>query len=354
MLIKGEGNLLNAEAEALVNTVNTVGVMGKGVALQFKRAFPEMFKQYYRACKEGRVTPGKMFVYEVKGLDNPTLIINFPTKRHWRENSRIGDISEGLHELKKVIDERKIKSIALPPLGCGLGGLNWSDVFPMIENTFQDRPDLKVIVFPPATSTESFSSVARTPKPKLTWIKSAIIKICDRYTRFDYNLTNIEIQKLLYFYQESGEDLKLKFVKRYYGPYADNLHHALIDLDGHYLTGLSTGSNAPTAKIKINPDILDEVNQYIDYYKNTHPISEKRMNDVIKLIRGFETPYGLELLSTVHWVCVKENNQITSLEDTIKAVQEWNPRKKTMMKPKHIEIALNHLQSEGWIQLQNN
>lgn len=117
-----KGDILAAQAEALVNTVNCVGVMGRGIALQFKQAYPENFKRYEAACKRGDVVPGKMLVVESSELTWPRFIINFPTKRHWRGKSRIGDIEVGLADLVTVVRDRNIRSIAVPPLGSGLGG----------------------------------------------------------------------------------------------------------------------------------------------------------------------------------------------------------------------------------------
>ena len=127
------GNILAEDAEALVNTVNCVGVMGRGIALQFKNAFPDNFKAYVAACRSGAVRPGRMFVFETGTLTNPRYIINFPTKRHWRGNSRLEDIKAGLTDLTRQIRERGIRSIAIPPLGSGLGGLEWDVVRKDIE-----------------------------------------------------------------------------------------------------------------------------------------------------------------------------------------------------------------------------
>ena len=132
------GDLFTVEVEALVNTVNCVGVMGRGVALQFKKAFPANFKAYAKACELGEVEPGRMFITE--RLDNPKYIINFPTKRHWRGKSRIDDIESGLDALACEIRKRGIQSVALPPLGSGLGGLHWPDVKEKIESALAEIP----------------------------------------------------------------------------------------------------------------------------------------------------------------------------------------------------------------------
>jgi O-acetyl-ADP-ribose deacetylase (regulator of RNase III) len=150
MIEINRGNLLEARVEALVNTVNTVGVMGKGIALQFKEAFPEMFRDYAMACKGGNVRLGKMHIFDLGGLmGDRRWIINFPTKGHWRERSRLADIEAGLEDLVDTVRRLEIRCIAIPPLGCGNGGLNWADVRPRIEAAFANLSDVGVLLFEP-------------------------------------------------------------------------------------------------------------------------------------------------------------------------------------------------------------
>jgi O-acetyl-ADP-ribose deacetylase (regulator of RNase III) len=142
-----KGDILREDVEALVNRVNCVGVMGRGLALQFKKAFPENFKAYAAGCELNEVQPGRMFIFRTGQLTNPKYIINFPTKRHWRENSRIEDIDAGLIALANDIRLLNIHSIAISPLGSGLGGLQWSKVCPRIENSLRSLDDLNVVIF---------------------------------------------------------------------------------------------------------------------------------------------------------------------------------------------------------------
>ena len=151
MILYKTGDLFAVEADALVNPVNCVGVMGKGIALQFKNAYPMNFEAYLTACKSGRIKPGHMHVFETHATNNPQYIVNFPTKRHWRDSSRIGDIKAGLADLVRVIAEKRIQSIAMPALGCGLGGLNWREVRPLIESAFSTFTDVSIVVFEPPT-----------------------------------------------------------------------------------------------------------------------------------------------------------------------------------------------------------
>jgi O-acetyl-ADP-ribose deacetylase (regulator of RNase III) len=152
MITLERGNLLDADVDALVNTVNTVGVMGKGLALQFKRAYPAMFRAYSRAAQSGELEVGRMQVWETGELQGPRYIINFPTKRHWRQGSRLVDIEQGLADLVRVVRALGIRSVAVPPLGCGNGGLDWAQVEPLITNALTSLADVDVRLFPPGTA----------------------------------------------------------------------------------------------------------------------------------------------------------------------------------------------------------
>lgn len=150
-----QGDLLQADAEALVNAVNCRGIMGKGIALQFKLAYPDNFKHYEQACKMKRVVPGQMFVVPVQAADNPRYIINFPTKRHWRDKSRLEDIQSGLAAFAKALRQYQITSVAVPALGCGLGGLDWNTVKPLIEATAEELPDVTFLIYSPGANSGS-------------------------------------------------------------------------------------------------------------------------------------------------------------------------------------------------------
>lgn len=170
MLEHVQGNLLQrTDVEALVNPVNCKGVMGKGIALQFKRAFPENYRAYQKSCRNNEVRPGKMFVFKLNVAMDPQYIINFPTKRHWKSKSRIEDIESGLKALIQEVEQRKIKSIAIPALGSGLGGLNWDDVRPMIERAFEGLSGhVRVLLYGPQVPPDSRDMLVRTTKPRMT------------------------------------------------------------------------------------------------------------------------------------------------------------------------------------------
>ncbi|QIB35791.1 type II toxin-antitoxin system antitoxin DNA ADP-ribosyl glycohydrolase DarG [Ancylobacter pratisalsi] len=335
------GDILRADVEALVNTVNCVGIMGRGIALQFKNAFPENFKAYEAACEREEVQPGKMFVFETRTLTNPKFIINFPTKRHWKGKSRMEDIDSGLKALVDEIRTRSIRSIAIPPLGSGLGGLNWADVRPRIVEALRGLNDLQVIVFEPNSAPVATKS---REVPNMTAGRAALVVLMHRYLGglMDPFVTLIEIQKLMYFMQEAGEPLRLNYIKHHYGPYADNLRHVLTKIEGHLVSGYHDGGDAPEKQLELVPGAVKDAESFLAADGDTRG----RFDRVGKLVEGFETPFGLELLATVHWVVRHEN--ATSAEDAVSKVYAWNDRKKRFS-PRQIGIAYETLHAKGWL-----
>ena len=342
-----KGNILEAKAEAIVNTVNTVGVMGKGIALQFKKAFPENYKSYVEACKRGEVRLGKMFLFPHARLEWPKYIINFPTKRHWKSRSNLQDIKSGLNDLIKLIDELKLQSIAIPPLGCGLGGLPWPEVRVLVESAFANHKHVKVLFYQPAGAPRPEEMPIRTEKPRMTLGRAVLIALMDSYSTpiFQDYVSLLEIQKLTYFQQTAGENLRLAFSKGRFGPYADNLRHVLNILDGHYISGWGDGANKPRTPLTVMPGARDEAYKFLKENEATH----NRFKRVARLIDGFETPYGMELLGTVHWVIDKEVTPEADFEDILRNVQAWTKRKKHLFTPDHIKAAEIRLKSHHWI-----
>jgi O-acetyl-ADP-ribose deacetylase (regulator of RNase III) len=342
-LIK-EGNLIETDAEALVNTVNTVGIMGKGVALQFKKAFPDNFKKYQEAAKNKEIQIGKVFVTETGKLTNPKYIINFPTKKHWRYPSKLVWVKEGLKDLHTFITKHEIKTIAIPPLGCGNGKLKWDEVKPAIVESLSDIPNLKVLLFEPSEyAYEKPSKKTQSKKPKLTAVRAMVIALLNQYTVLGYELTVLEAQKLVYFLQRFGENLQLSFEKQKYGPYAHKLTHVLNDLDGHYLSGMKEKTAQPFDKIVIHKKEIENVEKFID--ENCTEEQKQRLESVYNLIEGFESPLGMELLASVDFIINTElNNDFKSTELDNK-IYGWNERKKKLLKKEFIDIAQDRLSS---------
>ena len=343
-----EGNLLEAPVGALVNTVNTVGVMGKGIALQFKQAYPQMFRVYQQACKAGEVQLGKMQVFDLGGLaGGPRWIINFPTKAHWRTASRLVDIETGLQDLIATVKQLNIQAIALPPLGCGHGGLNWSQVRPLIESAFDTLPDVRVLLFGPGPAPTPETMPNRTDKPKMTIGQAALIGLMDRYLKglLDPFISLLEIHKLLYFLQAASQPLRLQYEAREFGPYAKNLRQVLIRMESHYTQGYGDGNDAPAKNIELLPGAVEEAEAFLQEDATTR----QRMERVTDLIEGYEDPYGLELLSSVHWVMAHDPEARLSATVAAQGVQAWNARKRRTLKTEHLGKAWQRLTDKGWI-----
>jgi len=305
-----QGNLLDAQVEALVNTVNTVGVMGKGIALMFKEAFPENFLAYENACERKEVKVGRMFITESRTFSGPRWIINFPTKKHWRQPSKLEWITEGLEDLRTIIQENAIRSIALPPLGAGNGGLDWSEVRPEVERVLGTLEGVDILVYEP---TAKYQNVAkRTGVEQLTPARVLMAEMIRRYWVLGIECTYLEVQKLGWFLERSihllgiEDPLKFQFKADKYGPFSDRLRHMLNALDGTYLHCDKRLSDAgPSDTIWFD----EKRRRYVDLFlqqDESHSLN-KVLDLTAKRIDGFESPLGMELLATVDWLIEKEH-----------------------------------------------
>ncbi|BAC91312.1 type II toxin-antitoxin system antitoxin DNA ADP-ribosyl glycohydrolase DarG [Gloeobacter violaceus] len=339
-----KGDILSADAEALINTVNCVGVMGRGVALQFRKAYPENFKAYESACKRKEVRLGEVFVHDLHSFINPRYIINFPTKDHWKGSSRLSYIESGLRSLIGEVEKLGIRSLALPPLGCGLGGLDWREVRPLIEAAFAQVPWVHVLLFEPVGAPSPATMPKSNKKPSMSPGKAVLLGLMDRYLAalMDPFVTLLELHKLMYFMQEAGEALRLNYTKGTYGPYAENLRHVLNAIDGHYISGYGDGEDSPTKQIEPNAEAVGMALAFLEEC----PQTRERFERVIDLIEGFETSYGMELLSTVHWVAKTEG--AGTPEKAVQFTHAWNDRKRTF-EPRHIRVAWDILDDKGWL-----
>jgi len=338
------GDILDADAEALVNTVNCVGIMGRGIALQFRKAFPENYKEYKAVCDRKKLHPGTMLVHDLNRFENPRYIINFPTKRHWKGKSKVEDIQSGLDALVEAVRDHNIHSIAIPPLGCGLGGLNWNQVRPMIQKAFANVPDVHVLVFEPAGAPAVEEMVIPKKAPNMTKGRAALLCLMSRYLEalMDPFVSLLEIHKLMYFMQEAGENLKLRYTKAPYGPYAKNLRHVLNEMEGYFIKGFGDAEDRPDKQIELDL----EAAQRADLFLKDHQETNEHFDRVVDLIQGFETSYGMELLATVHWLAAQEDAKTP--EEAVAKTYAWNDRKK-MFPEEHIQIAWNVLCDRGWL-----
>lgn len=345
MIHPSSGDILAAPVEALVNTVNCVGVMGRGIALQFKNAFPDNYKQYAQACNREEVQPGRMFITSTGLLQGPRYIINFPTKRHWRGKSRLEDIETGLVDLVRVIEEHGITSIAIPPLGCGLGGLAWPVVKPRIEAALAPLNSVQIYLYAPACADAVRPTVVANNAPAMTPGRAALIGLMHRYLEglLDPFVSLLEVHKLMYFLQEANQQLKLRYVKAPYGPYAENLRNVFQAIEGHYIKGYGDGGDEPSKKLEIVKGAEQQALQFLSDHLDT----QARFRRVSDLVSGFESPFGLELLATVHWLHKQE--QPSSISELVQLFHAWSPRKQ-QFSPRQIQIASVVLADQGWVE----
>ncbi|MGB7210674.1 MAG: macro domain-containing protein [Pyrinomonadaceae bacterium] len=333
------GNLLESDAEALVNTVNTIGIMGKGIALQFKNAFPYNFKIYAKACEDGEVAIGKMLVTEDNALlGGKKILINFPTKTGWRKPSEYSYIEAGLKDLVRVIRERHIKSIALPPLGAGNGGLDWNKVKPLLEKYLTDL-DCEVHIYQPNTA---LRETLKKERVRLTPARAMLLSVLYDLVKNGEFVSEFSAEKVAYFLQRFGasEVFKLKFQPNFYGPYSGKVKHVLYYLNGSYLIGYSSKDKRPFEEIGLVPDAESDVVEFLDKpgnleYRNT-------VEKTKEFLSGFYSPFGLELLSTVDFIRIEK--KANSEESVAIELKNWSNRKKTLFtNPKFVRIALENI-----------
>jgi O-acetyl-ADP-ribose deacetylase (regulator of RNase III) len=338
MIIYKVGNILDAKVDVLVNTVNTVGVMGKGIALQFKNEFPENYKKYKEAVARNEISVGKVQIVPVNEISGVKYIVNFPTKAHWRYPSKIQWIKDGLKDLHEKILSLNIESIALPPLGCGNGGLNWEEVKPLIVESLSDLP-ISVYVYEPSLAIKE--ALKREEKPaaaRLTPARAMLLYLLYKYRALGEFASEFAAEKLSYFLQRFGEtQLKLDFKKGLYGPYSGKVRHVLYALNGYYIKGYEQKEAKPFESLELVAAKKDEVKNFID--KSASQAEKDRLDKVAEFIEGFESPYGLELLATVDFL-----SHTINLADAESIKRElWSQRKRDLFPLNHIQLAIDHL-----------
>ncbi len=354
-----QGNLLDARVEALVNTVNTVGVMGKGIALMFKERFAKNMREYQQACQAGQVQTGKMFVTTTDELVGARWIVNFPTKQHWRNPSQMAWVEAGLQDLRRFILENQVKSIAIPPLGAGNGGLPWPAVRDKIEQALADLADVDIRVYEP---THQYQNVAKPSGiTSLTPARALVAELVRRYWILGMECSLLEIQKLAWLLERvitqhnlASNLLDLRFEANKYGPYADRLRHLLNGLDGSYLhCDKRISDAAPLDVIWFDDSRKEDLQAYLhgQAVKPYVPALEQ----AIRLIDGFESPFGLELLATLDWLITCEH--VAADVDAIQqGLRQWPAgggsaeRKARLFDRRVIGIGLERLESVRFVE----
>lgn len=334
-----KGDILESSAQALVNTVNTVGVMGKGIALQFKKAFPNNFKAYHAACKRGELQTGKMFVTCDSNLNiGAKTIVNFPTKADWKKSSEYAYIEEGLKDLVNVIRTHQIKSIAIPPLGAGNGGLEWERVKKMIAAELGSL-DIEILIYEP---TAYIAEHLKKERVKLTDARALLL-----YTLYDLvkngeYVSEFSCEKVCYFIQRFGAEkhFKLNYTPQFYGPYSGKVRYLLTALNGSYIMGYSDMNKKPFEPLTLVADAYQQVVEYIE--------ERKELNDILSkttaFLNGFYSDFALELLSSVDYIAHTENSLDKSV--IMEKLNNWSHRKRSLFaNEKYIEISINHLKN---------
>lgn len=334
------GDILTSDAYALVNTVNTVGVMGKGVALHFKEQFPHNYDEYRQACIQKKLMPGTLLVVSDSNLTlGERLIINFPTKVHWRYPSKYSYIEDGLRALVDVIKQYGIKDIAIPPLGCGNGGLDWTQVKSMIVSALSQLDDVNVVVFEPGVEYKSeLKQISSTAN--LTPARAMLLYSLFYYEMSDERTNLVVANKLCFFFQEVGDKsfANIRFSKGHYGPYSPSVAHLLKSVNGKYIHGLEEMDAKPFDDLDLDYSRISEVSEFV----HALSASEKRhVSQVLKVIDGFESAFALEILATVAYI--RRLNPGISFEDVVAEVGRWSKRKKALFKVDYIRLAYDRL-----------
>jgi O-acetyl-ADP-ribose deacetylase (regulator of RNase III) len=351
MLRYSQGNLLEASADALVNTVNEVGVMGKGIALMFKEGYPEASAEYEQEAKAGRVKVGTVLAVPNRRLMGPRWIIHFPTKKHWRNPSKLEWVRAGLRDLVRVIREKHIESVALPPLGCGNGGLDWALVKREIEAAAGEVPGVEILVFAPTS--EYQNTAKRDGVEELTPARALIAELIRRYAVLGLECTNLEVQKLAWFLDRSiqglrlANPLKLEFVADKYGPYADRLRHLLNGLDGSYLHCEKRLSDAkPLDLIWFEDTKREKIENFLATGEGAEFLTALERTSAV--IDGFESPLGMELLATVDWLLMHGTEATTAAIRS--SLVHWpggtaaGQRKRKLFDDRLVALAIERLQ----------
>ena len=337
------GNLLDDDADALVNTVNCVGVMGKGIALAFKKKFPANYTAYKAACAAGNVSPGSLFSFrEISGLyDLPSQhILNVATKKHWRQPSKLEYVEDGIAKIADYLSKGEVRSIAIPPLGCGNGGLDWDVVGPKLVDALVKFQDIDIRLYAPQVTHSS----SETAGPALSMTNARALLFLslgslEKY--FDGAITRISAQKLFYFAQKIHGVEWVPFRKGNFGPYSSELASAFKKMNK---TDCLSGYYKNSGEIEIHPKIFAEASEHAQDDK----VIETTLDRLSKLIEGFESPYGMELLGTTHFISQMDNTH--DPHRIYQGFQSWDSRKAKMFDESAVSQAIERLGTDGLLE----
>ncbi|MCX6270421.1 MAG: macro domain-containing protein [Bacteroidetes bacterium] len=337
------GNILESDADALINTVNTVGVMGKGIALQFKKAYYNNYKAYVEACKKNEIEIGKLFIVKDSNLSSgEKYIINFPTKKDWRKPSEYSFIDAGLDDLIRVLKEYNIKSIAIPPLGAGNGGLEWEKVKKIIEHKLSNL-DVEIIVFEP---TQHIKEQLKKERVKLTDARALLLYVLYDLVRNGEYVSEFSSEKVCYFLQRFGAKkyFNLDFSPNFYGPYSGKVRFVLNVLNGSYIMGYSDMNKKPFEPLTLISDGYDMVKTHIESNSELYSIAKKATD----FLTGFYSDFALELLSSIDFITTNLNS--FEKEVISEQFENWSDRKRSMFSnPRYIDISVKQLQHADFV-----
>lgn len=312
--------------------------MGKGIALQFQKAFPNNYKVYRMACNDKSFGIGELLVTEEESLlHGKKIIIDFPTKTDWRKPSEYSYIEIGLQKLKNVISERNIKSIAIPPLGTGNGGLNWTRVKQLMVDNLSGL-DCKVMIYEPNALIEHAMKKERV---RLTPARAMLLAVLFEFIKNGEFVSEFAAEKVAYFLQRFGasEIFKLTYSANFYGPYSGKVKRVLFYLNGSYITGYSGMDRKPFEELGI---VMDAENDVLEYLKNSDSTYLAIVNKTKDFLSGFYSAFGLELLSTIDFL--SQNNGIITSEGIMSQLNQWSDRKRTLFSDENfVKLALKRL-----------
>lgn len=335
-----DGDMFASNAQAFINTVNCVGVMGKGVALEFKRRWPENYKTYKKACDLKVLKTGSMLVFDRGALfrdEAPRYIINFPTKDHWRSKSKMSYISTGLDSLVEEINRLGIASIAMPPLGCGNGGLDWADVKPLIESKLRGLSGVEIQIYGPAG--DGARPEHLRPPQSMNLARALYIKaIASAEPSLGGAVDRLSLQKIAYFLQELGVPLNLQFQDRLYGPHSYLLKKSTRMLERLRLV---EGYEVGDRYVQVTPGGFAAADEYLQ----AAGVGDAVIDRLVSLIEGFGSPYGLELLARVHYHARAYDSPQSSVEVT----PNQTSRRQNKFSLDEIRSARSRLLDEGLI-----